>query len=323
MDIDEQKYYLKPMNCPFHIMIYKSRMRSLPRPAAALGRAGHRLPLRAEPACSTGCCACGASPRTTPTSSARPSRSTSEIDRVLRLLACSCSGRFGFTDYEIYLSCATRARTSTSARTGAAGTRPTEALASARRSARAFALRVDEGGGAFYGPKIDIKIKDALGRDWQCTTIQFDFNMPERFDMTYIGEDGQAAPALHDPPGPARLAGAVLRRPDRALRRRLPGLAGPGPGRSSCRSPTATRPTPSTLDRKFQAGRPPRGTSTSAREKVNRRSARPRCRRSPSSSSSGTRRSPTARPPSASTPPGPGTRRHRRVHGQGPRARRT
>ena len=50
---------------------------------------------------------------------------------------------------------------------------------------------VDEGGAAFYGPKIDIKIKDALGREWQLSTIQFDFNLPERFDMTYIGEDGQ------------------------------------------------------------------------------------------------------------------------------------
>jgi threonyl-tRNA synthetase len=51
--------------------------------------------------------------------------------------------------------------------------------------------RIDEGGGAFYGPKIDLKLKDALGREWQLSTIQFDFNLPERFDMTYIGEDGQ------------------------------------------------------------------------------------------------------------------------------------
>jgi threonyl-tRNA synthetase len=52
---------------------------------------------------------------------------------------------------------------------------------------------VDEGGGAFYGPKIDVKVKDALNRSWQCSTIQFDFNLPERFDMTYIAEDGQAS----------------------------------------------------------------------------------------------------------------------------------
>ena len=50
---------------------------------------------------------------------------------------------------------------------------------------------VDEGGGAFYGPKIDLKIRDALDREWQMTTIQFDFNLPERFDMVYVGEDGK------------------------------------------------------------------------------------------------------------------------------------
>src|SRR5438046_6084712 len=56
---------------------------------------------------------------------------------------------------------------------------------------RKMAYKVDQGGGAFYGPKIDLKIKDSLGRAWQCTTVQFDFNLPERFDMIYVGEDGQ------------------------------------------------------------------------------------------------------------------------------------
>ena len=54
-----------------------------------------------------------------------------------------------------------------------------------------IAYEIDEGGGAFYGPKIDIKIKDAIGREWQCSTIQFDFNLPERFDMTFINSDGE------------------------------------------------------------------------------------------------------------------------------------
>jgi threonyl-tRNA synthetase len=57
--------------------------------------------------------------------------------------------------------------------------------------AQGLSYEVDEGGGAFYGPKIDMKIKDAIGREWQMTTIQFDFNLPERFDLTYVGEDGQ------------------------------------------------------------------------------------------------------------------------------------
>jgi threonyl-tRNA synthetase len=93
---------------------------------------------------------------------------------------------FGFSEYDIMLS-----------------TRPEkyigeperweQAQASLRRALEIEELdyEVDEGGGAFYGPKIDIKIKDALGRLWQCTTIQFDFNLSERFDMTYVGEDGR------------------------------------------------------------------------------------------------------------------------------------
>ena len=68
-----------------------------------------------------------------------------------------------------------------------------QATASLRSAleAEGIAYQVDEGGGAFYGPKIDLKIKDALGRPWQLGTIQFDFNLPERFDMTYVGEDGK------------------------------------------------------------------------------------------------------------------------------------
>jgi len=95
---------------------------------------------------------------------------------------------FGFDEYEIYLS-----------------TRPEKYIGEPERweqaqAALRYALEkeglpyeVDEGAGAFYGPKIDISIRDALGRIWQCTTIQFDFNLPERFDMTFIGEDGKEA----------------------------------------------------------------------------------------------------------------------------------
>ncbi len=93
---------------------------------------------------------------------------------------------FGFSDFDVYLS-----------------TRPEKAIGDPADWVRAqeglrrtldrsgLKYQVDEGGGAFYGPKIDIKIKDALGRSWQCSTIQFDFNLPERFDLTYVGPDGQ------------------------------------------------------------------------------------------------------------------------------------
>ena len=93
---------------------------------------------------------------------------------------------FGFREFEIYLATRPEKFVGLPERWDQA----TEALRRAL-DAQGLPYEVDEGGGAFYGPKIDIKIKDALGRAWQCTTIQFDFNLPERFEMTYIGEDGQ------------------------------------------------------------------------------------------------------------------------------------
>lgn len=184
MDIDGQDYYVKPMNCPFHIMFYKSQMRSyrdLPLRWAELGtvyryeRSGvlHGL-LRvrgftqddAHIICT-------------------PEQIDNEINEVLRF-SFEMWRVFGFTELKLFLA-----------------TRPEKAIGTEEQWERASnALRrvmdsqgleytVDEGGGAFYGPKIDIKVKDALGREWQMTTIQFDFNLPERFDMVYTGQDGQ------------------------------------------------------------------------------------------------------------------------------------
>ena len=183
LTIDEVDYYLKPMNCPFHIMIYKNQQRSyrdLPLRWAELGtvyryeKSGvlHGL-LRvrgftqddAHIICT-------------------PEQIEDEILEVLRF-SLKIWKAFGFTDIKAYL--ATKPAGGRRRRRDA-GTRPR------RRSKRARARRsstyeMDEGGGAFYGPKIDLKIKDALGREWQMTTIQFDFNMPERFDMTYVAAD--------------------------------------------------------------------------------------------------------------------------------------
>jgi threonyl-tRNA synthetase len=182
--IDEQEYYLKPMNCPFHLLAYKSRLRSyreLPLRWAELGtvyryeRSGVLLGLMrvrgftqddAHIICT-------------------PEQMNSEISEVLRF-SLYMLGTFGFHKYKVYLS-----------------TRPEKSIGEEQRWLDAEdALRrvieenklpfeVDEGGGAFYGPKIDLKIEDALGREWQATTIQFDFNLPERFDMVYVGADGQ------------------------------------------------------------------------------------------------------------------------------------
>lgn len=184
MEIDKQDYIIKPMNCPFHIMIYKNSGRSyrdLPLRWAELGtvyryeRSGvlHGL-LRVR-----GFTQDDAHIFCT------PEQIEDEIREVLRF-SLKIWKIFGFKDIKAYL--ATKPAESVGEQS-----RWDQALESLRKAVTAEGLEyeIDEGGGAFYGPKIDLKIKDALGREWQMTTIQFDFNEPERFDMTYVDADGQ------------------------------------------------------------------------------------------------------------------------------------
>ncbi|GHU08972.1 threonine--tRNA ligase [Spirochaetia bacterium] len=184
MEIDNQDYIIKPMNCPFHIMIYKTAQRSyreLPLRWAELGtvyryeRSGvlHGL-LRVR-----GFTQDDAHIFCT------PEQIEGEIREVLRF-SLQIWQIFGFKEIKAYL--ATKPVESVGEQS-----RWDQALESLRNAvdAEGLAYEIDEGGGAFYGPKIDLKIKDALGREWQMTTIQFDFNEPERFDMTFIDADGQ------------------------------------------------------------------------------------------------------------------------------------
>ncbi|HEY4485511.1 MAG TPA: threonine--tRNA ligase [Nitrospiria bacterium] len=184
MSIDGVEYELKPMNCPFHIMIYKSRLQSyrdLPIRFAELGtvyryeRSGvlHGLMRVRGFTQDDAHLFC------------RPDQMPDEIHRVLDFTLFVLRA-FGFEEYEICL--ATRPEKSIGPAADWDGA--TEALRSAL-SRQGLSHTIDEGGGAFYGPKIDVKIKDSLGRAWQCSTIQFDFNLPERFDLSYIGEDGK------------------------------------------------------------------------------------------------------------------------------------
>lgn len=186
MQVDESDYYIKPMNCPFHIMIYKSDLhsyRDLPLRWAELGtvyryeRSGvlHGL-LRVR-----GFTQDDAHIFCT------PDQIEDEILEVLRF-SLSIWKDFGFSDIKAYL--ATRPGEDKSVGDDAAWKQATESLKKAIE-AEGLEYEVDEGGGAFYGPKIDLKIKDALGREWQMTTIQFDFNLPERFDMTFVDRDGK------------------------------------------------------------------------------------------------------------------------------------
>ena len=184
MDVEGQEYFLKPMNCPFHIMIYKSAKRSyreLPLRYAELGtvyryeRGGvlHGL-LRVR-----------GFTQDDAHIFCLPEQLEEEVVGILEF-TFELLGTFGFTDYDLLLS-----------------TRPEKyvgqpqewdhAIDSLRHALerRNLEYTLDEGGGAFYGPKIDIKIRDAIGRAWQCTTIQFDFNLPQRFDLNYVGSDGR------------------------------------------------------------------------------------------------------------------------------------
>jgi threonyl-tRNA synthetase len=184
MQIDKQDYIIKPMNCPFHIMIYKTRGRSyrdLPLRWAELGtvyryeRSGvlHGL-LRVR-----GFTQDDAHIFCT------PEQMESEILEVLRF-SLSVWKVFGLTEIKAYLATRPAESVGEQERWDAA----TESLRKAIEK-EGLPYELDEGGGAFYGPKIDLKIKDALGREWQMTTIQFDFNEPERFDMCYVDSDGK------------------------------------------------------------------------------------------------------------------------------------
>ena len=184
VDIEGQQYFLKPMNCPFHLHIYKNSLRSyrdLPIRYAEEGtvyryeRSGvlHGL-MRVR-----------GFTQDDAHHFCRPDQMPAEIDFVLSF-SLNILRSFGFSDIHAYLS--TRPEKSVG---DPAMWEDAEVALQASLDRSGLDYDVDKGGGAFYGPKIDLKVKDAIGREWQLSTIQFDFNEPERFDLTYIGEDGQ------------------------------------------------------------------------------------------------------------------------------------
>ncbi len=184
MEIEGQEYYLKPMNCPFHCQIYKSALRSyreLPMRLAEWGtvyryeRSGtlHGLSRVRGLTQDDAHLFC------------RPEQMPQEIDTVLSF-SIGLLKEFGISEFKLYLS-----------------TRPEKAVGEekfwndAERALQeaiersGLPYQINPGEGAFYGPKIDITVKDALDREWQLSTVQFDFNLPERFGLTYVGEDGR------------------------------------------------------------------------------------------------------------------------------------
>ncbi len=222
---DERIYAIKPMNCPGHVQIFKQGLRSyreLPLRLAEFGKV-HRY----EP--------------------------SGALHGLMRVRAFTQDDAHIFcTEEQITEECGRHhpadpgylpglrlrrrahqvlrpARQSGSARTRS-GTRPRRRCKAASGAA-GIEYTLNPGEGAFYGPKLEFVLRDAIGRDWQCGTLQVDLNLPERLGAYYIGEDSQQAHPGHAAPGDVRLAGALFRHFARASRRQAAHLAVPGAGR--------------------------------------------------------------------------------------------
>ena len=183
MPVDERDYQLKPMNCPFHVLTYASRLRSyreLPIRWAELGTV-YRYE---RPGVMHGLMRVRGFTQDDAHIFCLPEQIGDEILGVLNLTEAILS-TFDFRSYQINLS----TRPEKSIGDDAVWELATAGLIEAL-DRKGWSYSVDEGGGAFYGPKIDLKIEDAIGRLWQCSTVQLDFNLPERFDLHYVAADG-------------------------------------------------------------------------------------------------------------------------------------
>ena len=185
IEVDGEEYYLKPMSCPFHVEIYNDSQKSY-----------RDLPIRyAEYAAVYRYELSGALQGLTRVRGftqddahiiCTKDQIFNEVIRALRFSMYILKS-FGLEDFTAYIA------TKPEKKFIGEDYKWNEAIDSLKEAVIECGLphKMDEGGGAFYGPKIDLKLKDSLGREWQCSTIQFDFNLPERFNMTYIGEDGE------------------------------------------------------------------------------------------------------------------------------------
>ena len=183
MQVDEREYQLKPMNCPFHVLTYASTLRSyreLPIRWAELGTV-YRYE---RPGVMHGLMRVRGFTQDDAHVFCLPEQISDEILAILNLTEEILS-TFDFRNYEINLS----TRPEKSIGEDAVWDLATQGLIEAL-DRKGWAYKIDEGGGAFYGPKIDLKIEDAIGRMWQCSTIQLDFNLPERFNLDYVAADG-------------------------------------------------------------------------------------------------------------------------------------
>jgi threonyl-tRNA synthetase len=185
LDIDGDEYYLKPMNCPFHFIIYNSEMRSyrdLPMRMAEFGTVyRHELSGALH-----GLTRVRGFTQDDAHIICTPEQVEGEVANALKF-SLYILRSFGLAEFKPYVSTKPQNK---SIGSDEQWDLATEVLKKAVAAA-GLAYEIDEGGGAFYGPKIDLKLYDSIGREWQCSTIQFDFNLPERFKMSYVGSNGK------------------------------------------------------------------------------------------------------------------------------------
>lgn len=186
MDIDGDEYYLKPMNCPFHFTIYNSEThsyRDLPIRMAEFGTV-YRNELSGT---LHGLTRVRGFTQDDAHIICTPEQVEREVAFALKF-SLYILRAFGLTEFKPYVSTKPENK---SIGSDEQWDEATEVLKKAVAAA-GLEYEIDEGGGAFYGPKIDLKLYDSIGREWQCSTIQFDFNLPERFKMKYVGSDGKS-----------------------------------------------------------------------------------------------------------------------------------
>ncbi|XP_062107243.1 threonine--tRNA ligase, chloroplastic/mitochondrial 2 [Humulus lupulus] len=184
MNIEDELYQLRPMNCPYHILIYKRKQHSyqdFPIRVAELGTV-YRYELSGS---LHGLFRVRGFTQDDAHIFCLSDQIKDEIRGVLDLTE-EMLLQFGFSKYEVNLS----TRPEKSVGDDNIWDKATSALKDALDD-KGWSYEIDEGGGAFYGPKIDLKIEDALGRRWQCSTIQVDFNLPQRFDITYVDSNSE------------------------------------------------------------------------------------------------------------------------------------
>ena len=223
MTVETGEYQLKPMNCPFHIMVYKSHLRSYRELPIRYGELGTVYRYERSGVLH-GLMRVRGFTQDDAHIFCRPDQVASEVRQVLDFTMFVLR-RFGFTEFALYLS----TRPEKAVGSVEKWDQATEALEAALK-ASGFPYEVDPGEGVFYGPKIDLKIHDALGRAWQCSTVQIDFNNPERFGLSLHRGRRCGASTDHDSSGLAGLHRTVFRHSGGTLCRCLPDVARPGPG---------------------------------------------------------------------------------------------